>query len=156
MKESLKKKTRFKERPGLLKKMGKIFSNIKPIYTPKAPEPVGPYSQAVRVFVYGGSRLLVCSGQIPLDPETSQIIGSHIEGQTEQVFKNVQAVLSAGKMKWKNVIKTTVFLTDMSLFNSFNEIYSSYFKDHKPARSCVEVSALPKGALVEMEVWAVK
>ena len=156
MKESLKKKTRFKERSTLFKKVEEILSAIKPIYTPKAPEPVGPYSQAVRVFLYGGSRLLVCSGQIPLDPETSQLVGSHIEGQTEQVFKNTQAVLSAGKMKWKNVIKTTVFLTDMSLFNSFNEIYSFYFKDHKPARSCVEVSALPKGALVEMEVWAVK
>ena len=141
---------------GFLKEMGKMLSTIKPIYTPKAPEPVGPYSQAVRVFLYGGSRLLICSGQIPLDSETSQMVGSNIEEQAEQVFKNTQAVLSAGKMKWKNVIKTTVFLTDMSLFNSFNEIYSFYFKDHKPARSCVEVSALPKGALVEMEVWAVK
>ena len=84
------------------------------------------------------------------------MVGSHIEEQTEQVFQNVQAVLEAGKMKWENVIKTTVFLTDMGLFHSFNEIYSSYFKDHKPARSCVEVSALPKDALVEMEVWAVK
>ena len=117
---------------------------------------MGPYSQAVRVLLYGGSRFLICSGQIPLDPDTSKIMGSGIEQQTEQVFQNVQALLSAGKMKWKNVIKTTVFLTDMALFNSFNEIYSSYFKDHKPARSCVEVSALPKGVLVEMEVWAVK
>ena len=136
--------------------MKQIFSTIKPIYTSKAPEPVGPYSQAVKVFLYGGSRLLICSGQIPLDPETSQIVGSNVEEQTEQVFQNVQAVLFAGKMKWKNVIKTTVFLTDMKLFHSFNEIYSSYFKDHKPARSCVEASALPKGTLVEMEVWAVK
>ena len=145
-----------KKKAGILQKARHIFSTVKPIYTREAPEPVGPYSQAVKAYLYGGSRLLVCSGQIPLDPETSQLIGSRIEEQTEQVFKNVQAVLSAGKMKWKNVIKTTVFLTDMNLFNSFNEIYSSYFKDHKPARSCVEVSALPKGALVEMEVWAVK
>ena len=141
---------------GLLKKIRKVLSTIQPIYTHKAPEPVGPYSQAVRVFLYDGASFLVCSGQIPLDPETSKMVGSNIEEQTEQVFQNVQAVLSAGKMKWKNVIKTTVFLTDMNLFHAFNEIYSSYFKDHKPARSCVEVSALPKDALVEMEVWAVK
>ena len=131
----------------------------KPIHTDKAPKPVGPYSQGVSVPFLGpflGWRWLVCSGQIPLDPKTSQIIGSTVAEQTDQVFKNIQAVLSAGKMSLKNVVKTTVFLTDMKLFNSFNEIYSSYFKDHKPARSCVEVSALPKGALVEIEVWAVK
>lgn len=151
----MKKERSVKKNLGLLKKIGEALSSIKPIYTNKAPEPVGPYSQAVRFFIYT-SRFLVCSGQIPLDPETSQMVGSSIEEQTEQVLQNVKAVLEADKMKWENVIKTTVFLTDMNLFHSFNEIYSSYFKDHKPARSCVEVSALPKGALVEMEVWAVK
>ncbi|MCY4512584.1 MAG: RidA family protein [Bdellovibrionales bacterium] len=144
-----------KKSPNFLQKLKKTFSRIKPVYTPKAPEPVGPYSQAVKILLHG-ARLLVCSGQIPLDPETSQIVGSDVEKQTEQVFQNVQAVLSAEKMRWEDVIKTTVFLTDMDSFHSFNEIYSSYFKDHKPARSCVEVSALPKGSLVEMEVWAIK
>lgn len=144
-----------KKSPNFLQKLRKSFSRIKPVYTPKAPEPVGPYSQAVKIPLYG-VQLLVCSGQIPLDPETSQIVGSDMEKQTEQVFRNVQAVLSAEKMRWEDVIKTTVFLKDMNSFHSFNEIYSSYFKDHKPARSCVEVSALPKDSLVEMEVWAIK
>ena len=138
-----------------LKNLVKPFSRIKPVYTNKAPEPVGPYSQAITISLYN-SWWLICSGQIPLDPETSRIVGSNVEEQTEQIFKNVQAVLSAGKMSWENVVKTTVFLTNMDLFHAFNEVYSSYFKDHKPARSCVEVSRLPKNALVEMEVWAVK
>ena len=144
-----------KNQPGLLKKLTKAFSRIKPVYTSQAPEPIGPYSQALSVSLYN-SFWLVCSGQIPLDPETSQMVGSNVEEQTEQIFKNVQAVLSAGKMNWENVVKTTVFLKDMDLFHAFNEVYSSHFKDHKPARSCVEVSRLPKDALVEMEVWAVK
>ena len=126
---------------------------LKPIHTSQAPEPVGPYSQAL--LVQGGGKWLVCSGQIPLDPHTSQITGTSVKEQTERVFKNVQAVLAAAKMGWENVVKTTVFLKDMKSFDSFNAIYSSYFKSCKPARSCVEVSALPKGALVEMEVWAV-
>ena len=125
----------------------------KVIHTPQAPKPVGPYSQAL--LVAEGGRWLVCSGQIPLDSKTSQIIGDSVQEQTEKVFENVQAVLVAAKMNWENVVKTTVFLKDIKSFDSFNEIYSSYFKSNKPARSCVEVSALPKGALVEMEVWAV-
>lgn len=128
----------------------KVF--VEPIYTPEAPEPIGPYSQAL--LVSGNAQWLICSGQIPVDPKTSQIVDSSVEEQTERVFKNIQAVLSAAKMDLKNVVKTTVFLKDMASFNSFNEVYSSYFKNHKPARSCVEVSALPKDALVEMEVWA--
>ena len=127
---------------------------VEAIYTSKAPEPVGPYSQAVRIS--GGGCFLICSGQIPLTPGASQITALSIEEQTKQVFENTQAVLSAAGMSWKNVIKTTVFLKDMKSFHAFNEIYSSYFKDFKPARSCVEVSALPKGALVEMEVWSYK
>ena len=144
-----------KKSPNFLQTLRKSLSGIKPVYTPKAPEPVGPYSQAVKIPLCG-AKFLVCSGQIPLDPETSQIVGSNVEKQTEQVFQNVRAVLSAEKMHWENVIKATIFLTDMNSFHSFNEIYSSYFKDHKPARSCVEVSALPKDSLVEMEVWAIK
>ena len=122
------------------------------IYTPKAPKPVGPYSQAIRVS--GG--FLFCSGQIPLSSGASQITASSIEEQTKIVFENTGAILSAAGMGWKNVIKTTVFLKDMNSFQAFNRIYSSYFKDFKPARSCVEVSALPKEALVEMEVSAYK
>ena len=143
------KKTFFKNWKNLLK----TKVSIEPVYTPQAPEPIGPYSQAL--FVSGNGQWLVCSGQIPVDPKTSQMVGSSVEEQTERVFKNIQAVLSAAKMDLKNVVKTTVFLKDMASFNSFNEVYSSYFKNHKPTRSCVEVSALPKDALVEMEVWAV-
>ena len=128
-------------------------TEFKVIHSSQAPEPVGPYSQAL--LIAAGDQWLICSGQIPLDPKTSQITGDSVKEQAERVFKNVQAVLAAAKMSWDNVVKTTVFLKDIKSFDSFNEIYSSYFKNNKPARSCVEVSALPKGALVEMEVWAV-
>ena len=122
---------------------------FKPIYTDKAPQPVGPYSQAFRVGSW-----LFCSGQIPLDPKTSQVVGQDIESQTQQVFENIKAVLLAENMTFKNVIKTLIFLTDMKEFSRFNQIYESYFSNHKPARSCVEVSALPKSVQVEMEVIA--
>lgn len=137
-----------------LKNTFKIKHSMESIYTSKAPEPVGPYSQAIRVS--GGGCFLFCSGQIPLSPNASQITALSIEEQTKIVFENTQAVLSAAGMSWKHVIKTTVFLKDMKSFHAFNQIYSSYFKDFKPARSCVEVSALPKGALVEMEVCGYK
>lgn len=124
---------------------------FKPIYTDKAPKPVGPYSQALRVGPW-----LFCSGQIPLDPKNSQIIGQDVESQTQQVFKNIQAVLNAEGMTFKNVVKSMVFLTDMKEFARFNKVYESYFSDHKPARSCIEVSALPKSVKVEVEVIAFK
>ena len=112
---------------------------------------MGPYSQAVKVgdFVF-------CSGQIALDPVTSQVVANDIESQTRQVFKNLKAVLQAGDMNFKHVVKSMVFLTDLKEFALFNKIYESYFLEHKPARSCVEVSALPKGVRVEVELIAVK
>ena len=122
---------------------------FKPVYTAKAPKPVGPYSQALRVGPW-----LFCSGQIPLDSSGSQIVGQDVETQAKQVLENIKAVLSAEKMTFKNVVKSMVFLTDMKNFSEFNQVYELYFSDHRPARSCVEVSALPKSVQVEMEVIA--
>lgn len=119
------------------------------IHTNNAPAAVGPYSQAIDCgdFVF-------CSGQIPLVPETGLMIEGGIEQQTRQMFSNVQAVLNAAGLDLGNVVKTTVFMTALSQFAEFNSIYAEYFPANPPARSCVEVSALPKGALVECEVIA--
>ena len=122
---------------------------FKSVFTNKAPQPVGPYSQAIKA---GG--WLFCSGQISLDPQTSEIVGQDIETQSRQVFENIKAVLKAQNLDFKNIVKTLVFLTDMKEFAPFNQVYESYFGEHKPARSCVEVSALPKGVKVEVEVIA--
>ncbi len=119
------------------------------IHTEKAPAAVGPYSQAIDCghFVY-------CSGQIPLVPETGLIVEGGIEAQARQMFANIKAVLNAAGLDFGNVVKTTVFMTDLSQFGVLNGIYADYFPTNPPARSCVEVSALPKGALVECEVIA--
>ena len=119
------------------------------IHTNDAPAAVGPYSQAIDLgdFVF-------CSGQIPLIPETGLIVEGGIEEQTRQVFSNIKAVLTAAGLDFANVVKTTVFMTDLNQFSVFNEIYAEYFPTDPPARSCVEVSALPKSALVECEVIA--
>ena len=116
------------------------------IYTEKAPAAVGPYSQAMAVngFVY-------TSGQIPLDPATGELVGTTIQEQAEQVMKNLMAVLEAAGTKQENVFKTLCFLTDMNDFAAFNEVYAKYFTE-KPARSCVGVASLPKGARCEVEV----
>lgn len=123
---------------------------MKTIHTDKAPAAIGPYSQAIEVngFIYA-------SGQIPIVPEKGEITAKTIEDQTEQAINNIKAVLSAAGSDISNVVKTTCFLASMNDFAKFNEIYGKYFTS-KPARSCVEVSALPKGALVEIEVIAVK
>ena len=123
--------------------------SLKPVFTDKAPQPVGPYSQAIRVGDW-----LFCSGQIPLDPKTSEVVGEGIEEQSQQVFENIKAVLQSQNLSFKNVVKTMVFLADIQEFSNFNQVYESYFGDHKPARSCVEVSALPKGVKLEVEVIA--
>lgn len=122
---------------------------FKYINTEKAPAVVGPYSQAVRA-----GNMLYASGQIPLVPETGSIQAEDIAGQTEQVCDNVGRVLEAGGMTFKNVVKTTCFLADMSDFAAFNEVYAKYFTS-KPARSCVAVKQLPKNALCEIEVIAI-
>ena len=120
------------------------------IITDKAPTAIGPYSQAVLV-----GNLIFTSGQIPLDPETGAIIGSDITEQTHRVCKNLEAVVNAAGGSFKSVVKTTCFLANMSDFAAFNEVYAQYFTE-KPARSCVAVKDLPKGALVEVEVIAEK
>ena len=121
---------------------------MKKISTEKAPAAIGPYSQAVAV---GG--LVFTSGQIPLDPETGAMVGETIEEQTHRVCKNLAAVLESEGLTLENVIKTTCFLSDMANFAAFNGVYAEYFTG-KPARSCVAVRDLPKGALVEVEVIA--
>ncbi len=118
------------------------------ISTNKAPSAIGPYSQAV---VHAG--LVYTSGQIAINPETGNIEASDIVGQTEQVMKNLGAVLEAAGSSFDKAIKTTCFLANIADFGAFNEVYGKYFTS-KPARSCVAVKDLPKGALVEVEVIA--
>ena len=118
------------------------------ISTDKAPAAIGPYSQAI---ISGG--LIYTSGQIPIDPKTGSIDAVGIAAQTEQVMMNLDAVLSAAGSSFEKAVKTTCFLADISDFAAFNEVYAKYFTG-KPARSCVAVRSLPKGALVEVEVIA--
>lgn len=119
------------------------------ILTSSAPEPVGPYSQAIKA-----GNTLYCSGQIPLNPETGTIPDG-IEAQTQQVLKNLEAVLNAGGADFPNVIKTTVFLKDMNDFPAMNSIYAGSFTGATPARSTVQVARLPKDVLVEIDAIAV-
>jgi 2-iminobutanoate/2-iminopropanoate deaminase len=119
------------------------------VSTKDAPAAVGPYSQAIR-----SGPILFCAGQIPLDPQTGQIVSDDIDAQTKRVLENVSAVLRAENLNFSHVVKTTIFLTDMGDFQTVNEIYATYFRDNPPARSTVQVSALPKGAKVEIEVIA--
>lgn len=121
------------------------------IKTSGAPEPIGPYSQAIQI-----GNFLFCSGQIPLDPKTNQVLSGDISSQTELVIRNIDAVLKEAGCDFKNVVKTTIFLTSMKDFPLVNEVYSRYFKEFPPARSTVEVSGLPKGVNVEIEVVAFK
>ena len=121
------------------------------IATQTAPAAVGPYSQAV---VAGN--LMFCSGQIALDPATGSMVGASPAEQTEQVLKNVSALLAAEGLSLTDVVKATVFATDMGAFAAVNEVYARFFTSEPPARSFVEVSALPKNALVEIEVIAYK
>lgn len=120
------------------------------ISTDKAPAAIGPYSQAV---VYND--IIFTSGQIPIDPVSGNVDAVGIEAQTEQVMKNVGAILSASGSSYEKAIKTTCFLADISDFAKFNEVYAKYFTG-KPARSCVAVKDLPRGVLVEVEVIAHK
>ena len=121
---------------------------IKKVATDKAPAAIGPYSQAVIA-----GKMLYSSGQIAINPETGNVEAEGIEAQTEQVMKNLGAVLAAGDCSYKDVVKTTCFLADMGDFAAFNAVYEKYFS-HKPARSCVAVKQLPKDVLCEVEVIA--
>ncbi|MBQ1861996.1 MAG: RidA family protein [Clostridia bacterium] len=121
---------------------------MKTISTENAPAAIGPYSQAI---ITGG--FIITSGQIPIDPASGTIIDGGIEAQTRQAIKNISAVLTASGSSLEKVVKTTCFLKNINDFAAFNSIYAEYLTE-RPARSCVEVSALPKGALVEIEVIA--
>ena len=121
---------------------------LKYIETTNAPAAIGPYSQGI---VLNG--IAFFSGQIPLDPKTGEVVGATITEQTEQVMKNIQALLESQGASFADVVKTTCFLADMGDFAAFNEVYANYFTG-KPARSCVAVKALPKGVLCEVETIA--
>lgn len=123
----------------------------KVIKTDKAPKAIGPYNQAILV-----NGMLFASGQIALSPNDGILVGTTIEEQTKQVFENIRAILDEAQMSFENVVKTTVFLSDMSNFQSMNEIYALYLSSDAPARSTVAVKDLPKGALVEIEIIAIK
>lgn len=120
------------------------------ISTDRAPGAIGPYSQAVKA-----GDLLFCSGQIPIDPATGEFVSDDIAEQTEQVLKNLAAVLDAAGADLASVVKTTVFLQDMSDFAAMNEVYARHFDETKPARATVAAAGLPKGARVEIECVAV-
>jgi len=122
---------------------------LKAISTEKAPAAIGPYSQAIQA-----GNLLFCSGQIPLDPATGEVIAGDVSRQAEQVMENIAAVLSAAGAGFSDVVKATVFLVEMGDFAAVNEVYGRYFSGHKPARSTVAVKALPRGVLLEIEVIA--
>ena len=121
----------------------------KVIATTNAPVAIGPYSQAIE---YNG--MVYASGQIPVNPATGEVESDNIEGQADQSLKNVGAILKEAGLDYSNVIKTTCFLADVADFAKFNEVYSRYFKEEAPARSCVAVKDLPKGVLCEVEVIA--
>ncbi len=120
------------------------------IHSDKAPAAIGPYSQAI-----GQGDMIFTSGQIPLDPKTGDLVGTEIRAQAQQALRNLQAVLEEAGSDFDHVVKTTCFLADMGDFAAFNEVYSSFIQS-APARSCVAVRSLPKGALVEVECVAVR
>ena len=119
------------------------------IATDQAPSAIGPYSQAIST----GSMMFL-SGQIPIDPATGDLVSSDVSAQTEQIMKNLEAVLGAGGLTYQNVVKTTIYLTDLNDFQAVNTVYARFFQAPPPARATVEVSALPKGARVEIEAVA--
>ena len=121
------------------------------VSTEKAPGAIGPYSQAIKA-----NGMVYASGQIPIDPATGEIVPGDVQAQTKQSLENVKALLDAAGTSLEKVVKTTVFIQSMDDFAAINEIYSQYFTGNYPARSCVEVAKLPKGALVEVEVIALQ
>ena len=122
----------------------------KVIKTHKAPEAIGPYSQAIK-----SGNFIFASGQIPLDPVSGSMVENNIQAQTERVMENIKGLLESQNLTFANVIKTTCFLSDMANFAAFNEVYAKYFTENPPARSTVAIKALPKDALVEVEIIAV-
>jgi 2-iminobutanoate/2-iminopropanoate deaminase len=123
----------------------------KAVHSDEAPRAIGPYSQAIKA-----GNLLFCSGQIPLDPKTGEMVGaSDVQVQARQVMQNLQAVLQAGGASFADVVKTTIYLKDLADFGAVNEVYGGYFKEAPPARATVQVAGLPRGALVEIDAIAV-
>ncbi len=120
------------------------------ISTQNAPGAIGPYSQAIKT-----GNLVFCSGQIPIDPATGEFVSQDVTEQTEQVFKNLKAVLEAAGATLDNVVKTTVFLADMGEFAAMNDVYAQHFVENKPARATVQAARLPRDARVEIECIAV-
>ncbi|MGB9662905.1 MAG: RidA family protein [Moorellaceae bacterium] len=120
------------------------------ISTPSAPSAIGPYSQAIRV-----GNWVFTSGQIPLDPDTGQIVPGGAAEQTRRALENLKAVLAAAGATLRDVVKTTIYIQNMSDFNVINEIYGQYFPEEPPARSCIEASRLPRNVLVEIEAIAI-
>ena len=119
------------------------------VATENAPGAIGPYSQAIKA-----NGMVFCSGQIPIDPTTGQFVSDDVAGQTEQVFKNLEAVLKAAGCGLENVVKTTVFLADMDDFAAMNDVYARFFSENKPARATVQAARLPRDARVEVECIA--
>jgi len=119
------------------------------IETDKAPKAIGPYSQAVKY-----ENFLFISGQIAIDPQTQEFVGGDVEKQTERVMENIKAILQEAGLDFNHVVKTTIYLKNIQDFEKVNMVYGRYFTDHKPARATVEVSNLPKNALVEIEIIA--
>ena len=124
--------------------------NKRVIETDQAPAAIGPYSQAVRV-----GNFFYTSGQIALDPHTGKFLPGEIEKETERTIQNIYAILQAGGLSLDNVVKTTVYLSDLANFTRMNQVYEKYFSENKPARACVQVAALPKGAKVEIDAIAI-
>lgn len=122
------------------------------IKTSSAPAAIGPYSQGIRV---SAGKMLFTAGQVPLDPATGQMVTGDIKVQTRRVLENVKAILQAAGASFENVVKTTVFMTDLNEFAAMNEVYAEFFSTHPPTRSTVEVRALPRGAKVEIETMAI-
>ena len=120
------------------------------ISTENAPGAIGPYSQAVKV-----GNMIFCSGQIPIDPKTGEFVSDDVAEQTEQVLRNLNAVLEAAGSSLNNVVKTTVFLADMNDFVAMNEVYARFFSENKPARATVQAARLPKDARVEIDCIAI-
>ena len=121
------------------------------IATDQAPEAIGPYSQAVRA-----GNMVFTSGQIPIDPKTKSVVSDDIESQTTQVLKNLEAVLNVSGLNFKNVVKTTCYLSNMDNFQAFNAVYASYFTSNPPARATIAVKTLPLNVLVEVDAIAIE
>ncbi len=124
---------------------------MKIIFSEKAPRPIGPYSQAIRV-----GNLLISSGQIPIDPKTNELLKGDIKDEVRQALDNLKAVLSAEGFSLSDVVKVNIYLLDLNEFPKVNEVYAEYFKENFPARTTVGVSSLPQGARVEIDVIAAK